>query len=61
MNNVTDFLLNERGLANTTYKNKYNLIRRTLIKINGNNNDLINDAKVIKNDSIFLNDNEKHE
>ena len=65
MNNVRDFLLNGRGLTGSTYKNRYNLLRRTLIKLNGNNGSLINDLiiKETKNktDKIFSNKKEREE
>jgi hypothetical protein len=65
MNNVRDFLLNERGLTDSTYKNRYNLLRRTLIKLNGNNGSLVNDLiiKETKNktDKIFSNKKEREE
>ena len=55
----------EKGLIESTFKNRYNLLRRTLIKINGNSNILINDIKITetksKNVSGFLNKNEKNE
>lgn len=46
MDNVKNFLLIEKGLIESTFKNRYNLLRRTLIKINGNSNSLINDIKI---------------
>ena len=65
MNNVRDFLLNERGLTDSTYKNRYNLLRRTLIKLNGNNESLVNDLiiKETKNktDKMFSNKKEREE
>ena len=65
MNNVRDFLLNERGLTDSTYKNRYNLLRRTLIKLNGNNESLVNDLiiKETKNktDRMFSNKKEREE
>lgn len=65
MNNVRNFLLYQRGLNDSTYKNRYNPLRRTLFKINGNINNLSNDLKIIesvnKEDKVFLNQKEKEE
>ena len=63
MDNVKNFLLIEKGFIESTFKNRYNLLRRILIKISGNNNSLINDIKITetkkKKDLLFLNKNEK--
>ena len=48
MNNVIEFLINEKRYSNTTYTNRYNLLRRTLIKIVGSSYSLINDKKIIE-------------
>ena len=65
MDNVKNFLLIEKGFIESTFKNRYNLLRRILIKISGNNNSLINDIKITetkkKKDLFFLNKNEKNE
>ena len=47
--NDKDYLIIERGLSDSTFTNRYNLLRRTLIKLYGNNSSLINDIKIIKN------------
>ena len=64
MNNVSDFLINIKVLSNITYKNPYNLLRRTLIKINGGKSFLINDNKVKESktdkDIIFPDKNDKY-
>ena len=48
MNNVSEFLINDKGYNNSNYINRYNLLKRTLVKINGGNNDLINYNKFIE-------------
>lgn len=64
MNNVSDFLINIKALSNITYKNRYNLLRRTLIKINGGESFLINDKKGTESktykDIIFPDKNDKY-
>ncbi len=64
MNNVSDFLINIKALSNIAYKNLYNLLRRTLIKINGGESFLINDNKVTESktdkDIIFPDKNDKY-
>ena len=48
MNNVKDFLINDKNFVSSTFKNRFNLLRRTLIKIKGGAEYLKNDSKVIK-------------
>ncbi len=64
MNNVSDFLINIKALSDITYKKFYNLLRRTLIKINGSESFLINDKKVTESktdkDIIFSDKNDKY-
>ena len=64
MNNVSDFLIIIKALSDITYKNPYNLLRRTLIKINGCESFLINDKKVTESktykDIIFSDKNDKY-
>ena len=64
MNNVADFLINIKARSNIIYKNHYNLLGRTLIKINGNESFLINNKKVTESktdkDIIFSDKNDKY-
>ena len=47
-NNFAEYLLNKRGLNNSTYTNRYNLLRRTLIKLYEDTSRLINATKIIE-------------
>ena len=48
MNNVKDFLINDKNFVSSTFKNRFNLLRRTLIKIKGDAEYLKNDSKIIE-------------
>ena len=50
MSKVREFLFNEKAFMDSTYINRYNLLRRILLKINGNNLYLLNDIQVLSNE-----------
>ena len=57
MKNVKDFLINTKNYTNSTFINRYNLLRRTLIKMDNGNNKLINDLKIIESKKGLRNEN----
>ena len=65
MSKAREFLFNEKAFMDSTYINRYNLLRRILLKINGNNLHLLNDIKNIESknkiDKIFLSNEDKKE
>ena len=58
MKNVKEFLINKKNYTNSTFINRYNLLRRTLIKMaNGHNNNIINDFKIVESKRVLNEEN----
>lgn len=56
MNNVKEFLINTKSYSNSTFINRYNLIRRTLIRMGNGSAKLLNDLKIME----YKNNSEKN-